>query len=140
MGRSRVMSPSRRRARIAAGVILLSGIALFATGVLVSLAGGRPAPSDVPTAPFWSWLIVAAGAVAGWYTLWQRALETPAGGLVRLVVGWTLLDAQLLVALLSAILGGTPMLLVPAFTILALGLLLSFPRRGEPMPPAGDRT
>lgn len=120
------MSPALRRARIVAGAILVSGVALTSAGVFLALAGGRPAPSDVSTTLFWTWVAAALGGLAGWYALWQRARGPR--GLTRLIAAWALLEAQLVVAFAVSFLSGTPMLLVPGLTILALGLLLSFPR------------
>ncbi len=117
-----------------------------AAGALVTLPHAEVVPErEGGTLLFVLWVVTAIGATAGWWVLWRGAaglLSSPAArrgteggrldaGLVlpRLIAAYAILEAQLMAALVVSILGDTPMLLVPALTIFALGILLSFPRR-----------
>lgn len=133
-------------ARAVAVAILLSGATAAVVGTVVTLPHGELQPErERGTLLFGSWVAAAVGATIGWGILWRRATgiaseprarqEMEAGRLhagavlARLVAGYALLEFQLMLALVASLLGDTPMLLVPSFTLFALGILLSFPRR-----------
>ena len=128
--------------RVIAFAMLLGGLGVAVAGVFVTLSGdGRPTGGAVATTLFGAWVALAIAGTAGWWILSRRAAElagsprppADAGRDARtlrlLVIGWALLEAQLMVALVASILGGTPMLLIPALTIFALGIVLSLPKR-----------
>ena len=128
--------------RLIAVAMLLGGIVAGVVGVIVSLGGdGRPTGGTTATILFGAWVALAIACAAGWWIVFRRAseiAESPrsemdsardARVLRLLVLGWALLEAQLMVALVASLLGGTPMLLIPGLTIFTLGLVLSFPKR-----------
>jgi hypothetical protein len=133
-------------ARVIAIAFLVSAGIMAAVGVFLAMprAGVAPEPRSA-TVLFGLWVAVAVGAMIGWGILWRRAaglasapgarreIETgrlqPAAVLQRILAGYALLEAQMLVALVATILARTAMLIPPALTLFAIGVLLSFPRR-----------
>ena len=134
------------QARIVAIALLLSAFLITAVGFALTLGGADPTGENgTATVLFGLWVAAAIGATAGWWILWRGAASLAAGpgtgpaieaGRLgpesvagRLIAAYALLEGQMIIALVASFLQRTPMLLVPAFAIMALGILLSFPRR-----------
>jgi hypothetical protein len=131
--------------RIIALTTVASGLVIAGIGAAMTLGDELAAGGSAATALFGLWVGTAIATIAGWWILSRRALSETTGpgahtaiaaGRVaserlasHLIAAYALLEGQLLVAFVASIVQGTPMLLVPAFAILALGVLLSFPRR-----------
>lgn len=133
------------QARIVAVAVLVSAVVVAGVGFALSV-GSPPAGNEaLATLLFAAWVAAAIAATVGWWVLWRRAAAAAeavgiraaieAGGLSaapvlqRLVWAYALLEGQLMIAFAASFLQRTPMLLVPAFVIVALGIVLSFPRR-----------
>lgn len=136
--------PALLQLRVIAFAMLASAVMIAGVGFALTL-GKRPAASGgAATALFALWVATAIATTAGWWVLSRDAGNQTRGPgaraavaagragpermVTRLIAAYALLEAQLLVAFVASFLHGTPMLLVPALSIVALGILLRFPR------------